>query len=75
MADLSEGVPERVWTKAQQLGLHSECILAESPCERCERHVMLGFEFYYGDSQSLDEVIGAIVHDIATDLERALNEN
>lgn len=70
MADLSQGVPERVWTKALALGIHNDCIAADSPCSKCENNVMLAFEFYYGDSQSMDEVIGAIVHDLAMDIQR-----
>lgn len=67
MADIHQGVPDRVWAKSLQLGLHNDCIAATEPCKECENNVMLALEFYYGDLASMDEIFSAIAHDLATD--------
>ncbi len=71
MADFFAGVPSRVRERALRSGdLHDECLEgpAEDACPWCEGTVMEAFEVEYGGSLSLDEVIGRIVHDMASDL-------
>lgn len=70
--DLSTGVPERVWAKAQTHGLHDECVQSASPCERCETALMNSFEEVYGGAASMDEVIGMIAYDLAREHAREL---
>lgn len=74
MADISQGVPERVWAKALQLGMHNDCIAATEPCKECEGNVMLALEFFYGDLASMDAVFDAIAHDLATERLKALED-
>ena len=71
MADMSDGVPAKVWDKAVQLGLHNDCLVASEPCKGCDSNLMLAFEFYYGDADSQADVMEAIVNDLAADFERA----
>lgn len=72
MADMSEGVPAKVWDKALQLGLHNDCLVAQESCRGCDSNLMLAFEFYYGDADSQADVMASIVEDLTADFERAL---
>lgn len=65
MADLSTGVPTRVWTKAQAYGLHDECVRIGIACVGCSDAIMRAFEDVYGGAETMDEVLGMIAYDLA----------
>jgi hypothetical protein len=69
MADLSTGVPERVWRRAVSRGLHGSCILTGQACSACEATILAAFEDVYGAAENMDEVLGMIAYDLA--LEKA----
>lgn len=71
MADLSVGVPPRVWEKAQHK-IHDSCLLAGVACSECEAVIMDAFEEVYGAAETMDEVISMIAHDLAREHAREL---
>lgn len=71
---LRHGMPVKVMSKALQLGIHNDCIVAgpEGVCDECREHIVMAFDFYYGGSESRDEALRAIAGDFLADFEAAV---
>lgn len=68
---LEHGMPAKVLSKAHQLGLHNDCLVAgaEKACDSCTDHIKLAFDFFYGDSASLTDLLSLIIDDFKSDLD------
>lgn len=70
-SDLSAGIPERVWRRAEP-NIHPLCMHLGVACSECEDTIMRAFEDVYGMAETMDEVIGMIAHDLAREHAREL---
>lgn len=62
------GMPRKVLRKAQELGVHNDCVVSGNPCDACEVIILRAFDFFYG-GESLGEQLGHIMRDTYDDLE------
>ena len=67
------GMPRKVLKKAQQLGVHNDCLVSENLCPACRDNVMLAFDFFYADAKSESELLVRLIEDFKTDMEEDLN--
>ncbi len=74
MAELmiDPGIPRKVLRKAHQLGVHNDCLVSGNLCSECHDHVMLAFDFFYGDVRDEAALISAIIEDFRRDMEDEL---
>lgn len=68
------GMPRKVLAKAQQLGVHNDCLVSENLCPSCSDNVMLAFDFFYADAKSESELLIRLIEDLKADMEEDFNE-
>ena len=61
------GMPRKVLRRANEHGVHMDCLVAGNLCPSCHAIVMEAFDFFYGDSKNESEVITAIIEDFRRD--------
>lgn len=68
------GMPRKVLRKAQELGVHNDCLISENLCSTCQDNVILAFDFFYADAKDTAELISRILDDFRNDLEAEIGE-
>jgi len=66
---IENSIPRKVLAKAQQLGVHNDCLISGNPCGTCNEHIYLAFDFFYGHLASESDLLAAIVEDFRNDIE------
>lgn len=70
MIQMDPGMPRRVLDWAQEHGgVHSDCLVAADPCQRCIDVVVRAFDHFYGQAPSVLEVLRMIQADFEKDEE------
>lgn len=71
MAQLSFGTPRKVLRLAASLGVHNDCLVAEvdGACDDCIDTMHLAHYFFYGNLETSEEKLEAIIRDIMQDRE------
>lgn len=71
MAQLSNGNPQKVLTKAVQLGVHNDCLVADidGACESCIETLHQVYDLYYGHILTVEGRLEAILDDLHAERE------
>jgi hypothetical protein len=65
VAEVPSWIPQKVLFKAQQLGVHNDCLIAgtEGACPECCNLITLSFDFYYDQYGSQESLLEALLDD------------
>lgn len=69
-------IPQRVVTKALELGAHEDCIEADwdGSCDSCRLAFLTAFDSFYSMADNADEALMMIINDILEDRDTTRND-
>jgi hypothetical protein len=65
VAEAPGWIPQKVLFKAQQLGVHNDCLISgiEGACTDCSNLITLSFDFYYDQYGNQESLLEALLDD------------
>ena len=63
---MKHGIPIKVLSKAHELGVHNDCLIAgpDSSCTECLAKIATSFDFYYEGHTNLEALLSALLQDL-----------